>query len=85
MLVKPVYGMGWFENGSARDVPVPFEIELIEADERVRYGTVTTVGHEFEGRVARLSSRHREANGAWNVVVEREGLGGDASGFAADP
>ena len=76
-----MYGYGWTSGPteSRRDVPTSFQFES-DADQ-VLEGAVTSIGHEFEGAVVRLSPRYAEPTDIFNVRVERDGKE-IATGFA---
>lgn len=75
--VKPLYGWGWFRSdGSAFDVPPPFEFEATPLDTGIplkgAIGQVKAENHPLSGLWLLLSQRHMSPDGEFNVAAYRK-------------
>jgi hypothetical protein len=83
LLVKPIYGWGWYsaDSNASVDVPPPFELdaEVIEASEPFRavLGQLSKGDHLLSGLWILLSQRHSPHDGDCNLraYAERPQIG----------
>jgi hypothetical protein len=90
ILVQPIYGWGWSDNGSSDLLPVPepFMVEVAQSVETVRgkemrvlRGIANAPDHEFHGFSVKLSPRHDPWVGHVNIELH-SGEGRLLVGFA---
>jgi hypothetical protein len=74
LLIKPLYGYGWEENGKRIDVPEPFVVDAEKIDgasaEKPSCVMGTIIGsHKFAGKIARLDMRTSGLPSHYNVSI----------------
>jgi hypothetical protein len=78
LLVKPIYGWGWFEaGGDAVDVPAPFELEVMVIEDGEPFGDALGQfqgggDHPLSGLWILLSQRHSPHDGYCNLTAFSE-------------
>ncbi|HEY5338886.1 MAG TPA: hypothetical protein VIJ85_11825 [Rhizomicrobium sp.] len=75
LTIKPIYGWGWFKEGTVFDVPSQFDlaVSVTKPDDvqlfKAAIGKVDCVGHPLHEMWVFLSPRHTPDDGDSNVSI----------------
>jgi hypothetical protein len=81
-IFTPIYGWGWRDKESLREVPQPFTVMVNDASESLLRGVVLAP-HEFAGADVILELRSQDGQTRnWNVMVSSHADPKGITGFA---
>lgn len=69
LIIKPMYGYGWFHKAKTILTPAPFEVDgkMLPGDEAI--GIITEEGLSFSDGAFHASSRHKSSSGTYNCTI----------------
>jgi hypothetical protein len=79
--VEPIWGNGWWVADAARDVSAPFLLVAEPWGERGWSGRIVTPGHEFEGRIAKMTPSFTTTSEFFALEIDAKGDAAPVVGY----